>query len=172
MPIANSSRLPLRCKSLEVRFWSKVGPPDAYDCWPWLGTRNTEGYGQIGVYRRNIALAHRVSWELTYGLIPDGLCVCHHCDYPPCVNPNHLFLGTRNDNVQDMVRKGRHKHPPLISNQRGESHYRAKLTEADVVYIRRKYAVGGVMQKQLAKEFRVTCAHISRIVRGCVRRHG
>lgn len=94
------------------RFESKFEKVDG--CWEWMGYRNRTGYGGIGVplSGRNSYFvqryAHRVSWELYRGPIPDKICVCHRCDNPSCVNPDHLFLGSRKDNTQDMVKKGRH----------------------------------------------------------------
>lgn len=94
------------------RFESKFDKGDG--CWVWKAHKNKNGYGQFGVmlegrngYMVN-RYAHRVSWMLYRGEIPEGLCVCHSCDNPSCVNPDHLFLGTRKDNTQDMINKGRH----------------------------------------------------------------
>lgn len=89
---------------LDVRFWAKVAKGDG--CWEWTASRNSLGYGNIRVERKRF-VAHRVAWALTYGPIPDGLFVCHHCDNPPCCRPDHLFLGTHADNMADMVAKGR-----------------------------------------------------------------
>lgn len=83
-----------------------VGEPAVGDCVEWAGLRFRDGYGRVGSKQ-----AHRVAWEQTYGPIPEGLFVLHRCDNRPCVNPEHLFLGTNTDNMQDMVAKGRHVNP-------------------------------------------------------------
>ena len=92
------------------RFWSKVDFSTPDGCWPWKGTRHDFGYGQIWVDGRQ-RLAHRVVFELVYGYQPDT--VCHRCDNPPCVRPDHLFGGTQADNARDMWEKGRGSAPPV-----------------------------------------------------------
>lgn len=87
-------------------FWRRVEKTDA--CWLWIGSRRRDGYGRHrvnGTPRR--IRAHRLSWEMHFGAIPSGMSVLHHCDNPPCVRPDHLFLGTDTDNTADKVRKGR-----------------------------------------------------------------
>lgn len=88
-------------------FWNQLDRSG--DCWIWTRA-NIQGYGVLVVDRKRYR-AHRYAYELTYGAIPDGLHVCHHCDNPPCCNPAHLFVGTRADNMADMVRKGRQSRP-------------------------------------------------------------
>lgn len=99
-------------KPIEDRFWGKVDRRGLDECWKWLGAKAPHGYGQIGTKSSKHMLAHRFSYELHYGPIPDndtyhGTCVLHKCDNPSCVNPAHLFLGTQSDNVADMIAKGR-----------------------------------------------------------------
>lgn len=87
------------------RFFRKVEVTS--HCWEWTGSKTDRGYGKIIVEKKQCK-AHRVSWVIYNGEIPNDLHVCHHCDNPGCVNPVHLFLGTNNDNIQDKVKKGRH----------------------------------------------------------------
>lgn len=99
------------------RFWAKVtqdGPvpvhrPELGPCWLWLAATNPSGYGKMskGGHAAPLVAAHRLSWELHYGPVPDGLFVLHRCDNPPCVRPDHLFLGTHDDNMADATAKGR-----------------------------------------------------------------
>lgn len=99
---------------LEERFWNfinKDGPlplacPERGPCWIWRGS-TTKDYGMLKGTAYNNMLAHRVSWMLHNGPIPDGLDICHYCDNPTCINPHHLFIGTHKDNMMDMASKGR-----------------------------------------------------------------
>jgi hypothetical protein len=91
---------------IEIRFWKKVKIGANGGCLEWTGSRKPDGYGSLTLDRK-LRSAHRVSWELSNGPIPEGLCVLHRCDNPPCVNPEHLFLGTHSDNALDKVKKGR-----------------------------------------------------------------
>lgn len=115
--------------SPEDRFFSKFIPEPNSGCWLWEAGVNACGYGTIRVERRS-TLAHRLSWEIHKGVIPEGFNVLHQCDVRCCVNPEHLFLGTQTVNIHDMEAKGRSYHPS------GEKHGRAKVTEDDVRTIR------------------------------------
>jgi hypothetical protein len=108
--------------TLWERFAAKVGVSDD-GCWRWLAGRNHD-YGQL-YHAGRPQKAHRMAWLMFRGDIPDGLNVLHHCDNPGCVNPEHLFLGTQNDNFRDMVAKGRGRVMPA-----GSAHPRAKLSPA------------------------------------------
>lgn len=103
-------------KPLLERFWKHVGERPEIGCWLWIGKRTHDGYGQIrlGGGQGTHVMAHRVSWELHFGEITNGLLVLHRCDTPSCVRPDHLFLGTHRDNTQDSIQKGRR--PGLVKS--------------------------------------------------------
>lgn len=134
----------------------RSGGPDA--CWPWLGPRKESGYGRIRHRGRKVYVSHLV-YELEYGSLPEGMCVLHTCDNPPCVNPKHLWAGTKADNNRDRMQKGRG------GNLAGENNGRAQLTEDQVRKIRHRYSLGGVSQRRLAEEHGLTPPAIGYIVR-------
>lgn len=158
------------------RFWEKVQKTPT--CWVWTASRKSGGgYGNFIVGRR-VMVASRVSWELHFGAIPDGKFVCHRCDNPPCVRPDHLFIGDAKDNRDDMIAKGRlraargdsngsRKHPERLA--RGAANQKTKLTEEQVREIRRAYDPntnrGPGTLLQLGKRFGVNRTTISEIVK-------
>jgi hypothetical protein len=95
-------------KNTEQHFWNKVVRGVASQCWPYIQSRDKDGYGQFYYHGKNWR-SHRLAWYFTHGDIPMDHCVLHRCDNPCCCNPQHLWLGTVEDNVQDMIRKGRHR---------------------------------------------------------------
>lgn len=139
-------------------FWNNVkfGP----ECWHWLGKLNETGYGVFygGQTRRTFKTykAHRIAYMLNASVkIPSDVCVCHRCDKRSCVNPEHLFTGSRADNMADAARKGR--------VQRGERHSHAKLTEAQVIEIRTRRSMGETMES-ISKDYGVGANTIGKIV--------
>lgn len=135
------------------RFWSKVQKTDS--CWIWLGSLDHATYGWIakGSRKSGIMKAHRASWILHIGPIPDEMFILHHCDNPTCVNPHHLWIGTKRDNFRDAVEKKRFAI--------GEQNNMAKLTEKHVLEIRNAYSEGGLTQQDIADVYGVT--------RGCIK---
>lgn len=147
---------------LSKRFWEKAPLTRNNDeCWEWQGSFNSTGYGQIGIKGKKFS-SHRLSWLVNRGAIPSGLCVCHHCDNRRCVNPNHLFLGTKKDNLDDMDQKGRRITPPRPS---GEANPAARLSDRQVEEIR-ELGRQGLGSRKIAKQVGCSSSQAFRIVRG------
>jgi hypothetical protein len=150
-----------RMKTLSERIVSKLGPPDPdTGCIEWTGCRNNFNYGKISNEEGKTVYAHRLVYELKYGPIPKGMVVLHRCDNPPCCNEDHLFLGTKADNSSDMKSKGRQWRPT------GEKNKKARLTEADVIEIRRRLATGKETIKEISRSFGVALPTIDSIKAG------
>lgn len=139
------------------RFWNKVEKTDT--CWLWTACCFDKGYGQFRLNGR-LQRAHRVSYLLTFGVLPDDRDVLHTCDVRKCVNPAHLYLGDDLDNARDREERGRGNHV------RGEQHGSAKLTVMAVKKIRCLYASGDFSQEQLRRQFKVSRSAIRDIVSG------
>lgn len=129
------------------KFWDKVLKTET--CWLWQAAKTDNGYGVFRLNTGKNVVAHRASWEMEHGSIPDGLHVCHHCDVRNCVRPDHLFLGTRNANMFDCFQKGR---------------FASKLKADDVRAIRKSHSEG-VTAKELAAEYKVAFSNIHMIIK-------
>lgn len=153
-------------------FWNKIDQSGGEDvCWLWTGAINSSGYGHFRVADK-IRGAHQIVYDLLVAAIPDGLYVLHTCDNRACCNPKHLFLGTHQDNMDDMAQKGRrirlignanpaHQHPEI---RQGERNGRAKLTVDEVLDIRRRYAEEHISQTALGKDYGISQTVVSMIV--------
>ena len=130
-------------------------------CWLWIGANNGRGYGIATISQQKIYM-HRLSWELFNGPIPKGMCVCHHCDTPNCLNPKHLFLGTCSDNRMDCLSKGRWPGHRF----QGERSPLAKLKNKDAAAIRVAYMTGLLSQRAIAKTYGVSQATIGNVLAG------
>ena len=143
--------------SLKDRFWKRVEKGTNSGCWFWKGAKDRRGYGHLGRGGKDTKnyMAHRVSYEIHIGIIPEGLIICHSCDNPNCVNPFHLFAGTNSDNQKDSFNKGRH-------NMKGESHPNSTLTTQDALSIRELHT-NGVKSSQIAPAFNITHQTVNKV---------
>lgn len=148
---------------IEKRFWNFVAKTDY--CWNWIGSKN-DGYGQIGLGSK-LLRAHRFSYQLHNGEIPKGMFVCHKCDNRACVNPDHLWLGTNEENQKDM----RMKHRDNYGSYNGEKHHKAKLVKENIPEIKKLYKSGKFTQQELAELFGVHQTVISYIILNKIWQH-
>ncbi len=173
----------IRAKDDGLRFWSKVIIGAADECWEWTASRTPQGYGRFS-FEGGGKYAHRAAWILLHGSIPDGMCICHHCDNPACVNLEHLYLGDAKSNRQDCVRRDRavlpagedhwmHQRPDDVpkGSQRGQ----AKLTESIVREIRHRKQTRTCPVREfisrLAEEYGVCRGTIAKVVWGKTWKH-
>lgn len=127
-------------------------------CWVWTGSKNKQGYGNFEINSQSTK-AHRFSYLLYYGELPFDRDICHSCDNPSCVNPEHLFAGTTKDNILDMEEKGRSYHP------KGSNHGLTHLNENDVLKIRELRKEKNTTYKELAIMYKVGQTTIARIIK-------
>lgn len=143
--------------TLRRRFWAKVkkGP----GCWVWTGGCDQDGYGLVQASRPSTATlrAHRIAWQLHYGEHPRDRLICHSCDNPGCVRPDHLFVGSPAENTRDAASKGR--------MARGERNAAARLGPEQVKALRKEYRAGGVSQVSLGRKYGISQSQVSVIVR-------
>jgi len=142
-------------RSIEERFWEKVNVKGDDECWEWQACKLPKGYGQFEINYK-VKQSHRVSWELHFGEIPNGLHVLHHCDNPSCVNPKHLFLGTNQDNRDDMVKKNR--------QAKGEQLPHTILSKDEVLKIRKLYDAKEYSMVELGEMFNTSTGNIKLII--------
>lgn len=154
-----------RGRTIKERFLEKVRKPrNPKDCWWWTGGRNKKGYGRITIGPNwHPVMAHRVSYEIYNGEIPDGLRVRHTCDNTSCVNPAHLETGTNADNSRDMVSRGR--------SAAGTKNAHAKVTEMDVSQMRIAYSKTDVSQADLCRKYKLAAGTVHHILKGITWRH-
>ena len=132
---------------------------DKHNCWNWIGSKDRDGYGVFGHHRNKQIRAHRASYELHIGEIPKEMMVCHSCDNPSCINPQHLFVGTAKDNTQDMIKKQRR----FILF--GSNHPNAKLTEYQAHEIK-QLRKQNVPLTNIANQFGISFQTVSSIAKG------
>jgi len=175
------------------RFWAKVNIGEDSKCWEWLGAKSSWGYGSFGFKKKHF-IASRLSWMIANGRIPNGMIIMHSCDNPACVNPDHLHLGTHQDNTDDKVSKGRHgwvsgdshysrtsperlargdrngsrTHPESI--RRGSNHHASKLSASDVLEIRKMYSFG-ITSCDIAQKFNLSASSAHRAATGRTWKH-
>ena len=164
--------------TIEQRFWAKVRKTAS--CWIWTASKRNKGYGAFAYTRDGKMIhdrAHRYSWEIHNRPIPDGLFVLHNCpggDNPACVNPAHLFLGTKAVNNADTIAKGRYNHSRLKGDQsnypRGEKHPNARLTAEDIIGIRSARA-GGESFGSISRRTGLSVGYVFRVVNRKVWEH-
>lgn len=142
------------------KFFSRLKADSVLGCWEWTGPLSRDGYGNIGGELNGATRTHRALFIALYGFLSEGICVLHRCDNRKCCNPFHLFTGTQSDNINDAVKKGRQ--PKAV----GEKQWCAKLTESDVIKMRKIRKETGKRIADIAKDFGVATVTAGQAIRG------
>ena len=147
------------------KIFSRIEIKQPSECWPWKAACSSAGYGQIG-FGRKVYYIHRLAWQFANdSQIPNGMFVLHSCDNPTCCNPNHLHLGTHQQNMIEKVERGRSN--PVYGEKSGAS----KLTEKEVLEIRNLYAIGNYSTRKLGEKYKVSHRNIVDVVNRKIWRH-
>lgn len=156
---------PKRCKKCFLKIWERPLKErfekyvnKTLPCWIWEGSKDSHGYGHIKDNKK-LKISSRVSWELYRGKIPKNMFVCHTCDNPSCVNPEHLWIGSHTDNMRDSFSKNR------MTRHRGEDNCRSKITMKIANKIRKLYSDKNITQRQIANMFKISNQLVSLIIR-------
>lgn len=168
--VPSMKKIPEMSEKDKTRFWAKVNKNGSVvrtglgPCWEWTGAKDRYGRGHLSIKDINY-VAPRLSWKIETGDDPFPNLVCHKCDNPTCVRPDHLFVGSHLDNNKDKKSKGRSRSSDRVKNQSGEKNFRAKLTEADVLEIRRLYDQEKATYSYLSKRYGVAQSSIWQVVK-------
>jgi hypothetical protein len=149
-----------------LKFWQRVKILGLLDCWEWQGGRDGFGYGKVQDFDGKTERTHRFVWKLTYGSIPTGKHILHKCDNPSCCNPNHLYVGTHQDNMRDRTERGRSGR----WGRKGVENPQSKLNDDKVRSIR-ALLEQGLTQREIASKYDVDASAISQINRGVAWKH-
>lgn len=142
---------------MKERFWKHVNIKSDNECWEWKGNINRSGYGQFTIRHKNYR-SHRIAYDLTYDTIPDGKQVLHHCDNRKCCNPNHLFLGTNQDNMMDAKIKGK------FLGRDGKNNSNSKFMDFEIMEIRNLYMSGLYSYRNLSNIYKTSHSNICNII--------
>lgn len=159
---------PFDTPKVKLRFYSYIDiPENEDDCWEWVRYKDADGYGKF-TYNKRQRPAHRIMYQLEKGEIPDGMLVCHSCDNPSCVNPNHLWLGTVKDNSEDMVKKGRSlkgdKNPHYGLKLEECSRY-VEVSEEVSIEIVKRIRINGEYAHKVAEDYPFSITVIRRLLK-------
>jgi hypothetical protein len=153
-------------ETIKSRLLSRVVVDQATGCWNWTGSKIKFGYGRMGVDGRTYC-THRLSYQVFVGDIPEGLCVCHKCDNPSCINPVHLFLGTHSENMLDAYRKGRVSPPEgdKVQYKKGHKAFNRVLPDNQVIEIKQMLKTG-IAPSVIARKMNLKRQVVADIKRG------
>jgi len=149
-----------RYKKIEDKLRNYIHKTDK--CWIWTGDKYDSGYGRLTLKLGLQVRAHRFMYEQRFGKIPEGMFALHKCDVRACVNPEHIFIGTKKDNMRDCVSKGRNRYKTL----KGTESPNSNLTDRDITEIRELYKTGKFFQREIGRKFGVSQVTVSRIILG------